>query len=71
MFLALSITFVGVDWVMSLNPDFYSTMLGFIMMNYLGLAGLSFTIIIGTYLSRRASRWPASSSRRISPTTES
>jgi hypothetical protein len=53
VFLALSITFVGVDWVMSLNPDFYSTMFGFIFMNYLGLASLAFTVIIATYLGNR------------------
>jgi hypothetical protein len=50
VFLGLSITFVGVDWVMSLNPDFYSTMFGFIFLNYLGLSGLAFTIIIAQYL---------------------
>src|SRR5205823_971876 len=53
VFLALSITFVGVDWVMSLNPDYYSTMFGFIFINYLGLAGIAFTIIIATYLAGR------------------
>jgi hypothetical protein len=50
VFLALSITFVGVDWFMSLNPDFYSTMFGFLFMNYLGLAGLAFTILMAAYL---------------------
>jgi hypothetical protein len=50
VFLALSITFVGVDWFMSLNPDFYSTMFGFLFLNYLGLAGLAFTIIMASYL---------------------
>jgi hypothetical protein len=52
VFLSLSITFVGVDWFMSLNPDFYSTMFGFLFMNYLGLAGLAFTIIMAAYLRR-------------------
>src|SRR5437762_8134751 len=51
-FLGLSITFVGVDWFMSLNPDFYSTMFGFLFMNYLGLAGLDFTIIMASYLRK-------------------
>jgi hypothetical protein len=50
VFLALSVTFVGVDWFMSLNPDFYSTMFGFLFLNYLGLAGLAFTIIAASYL---------------------
>jgi hypothetical protein len=35
---------------MSLNPDFYSTMFGFLFMNYLGLAGLAFTILMAAYL---------------------
>jgi len=52
VFLALSITFVGIDWFMSLNPDFYSTMFGFLFMNYLGLAGLAFTIIMAAYLRK-------------------
>jgi hypothetical protein len=52
VFLALSITFVGVDWFMSLNPDFYSTMFGFLFMNYLGLAGLAFTIVMAAYLRK-------------------
>jgi hypothetical protein len=52
VFLSLSITFVGVDWFMSLNPDFYSTMFGFLFLNYLGLAGLAFTIIMAAYLSK-------------------
>jgi hypothetical protein len=55
VFLALSITFVGVDWFMSLNPDFYSTMFGFLFMNYLGLAGLAFTILMAAYLRSAAS----------------
>jgi hypothetical protein len=52
VFLALSITFVSVDWFMSLNPDFYSTMFGFLFLNYLGLAGLAFTIVMATYLRK-------------------
>jgi len=52
VFLGLSITFAGVDWFMSLNPDFYSTMFGFLFMNYLGLAGLAFTIIMAAYLRK-------------------
>ena len=52
VFLGLSITFVAVDWFMSLNPDFYSTMFGFLFINYLGLAGLAFTIIMASYLRR-------------------
>ena len=53
VFLALSITFAGVDWVMSLNPDSYSTMFGFIFLDSLGLGGLAGTIILAEYLRRR------------------
>jgi hypothetical protein len=53
VFLALSITLAGIDWVMSLNPDFYSSMFGFIFIDSLGLGGLAGTIIIAEYLSRR------------------
>jgi hypothetical protein len=52
VFLALSITFVAVDWFMSLNPDFYSTMFGFLFLNYLGLAGLAFTIVMAASLRK-------------------
>jgi len=38
---------------MSLNPDFYSTMFGFIFMGNLGLGGLAGTIIFADYLWRR------------------
>jgi hypothetical protein len=70
VFLALSITFVGVDWFMSLNPDFYSTMFGFLFMNYLGWRGLAFTILMAR-ICGAPRRWGRSSGRRTSPTTAS
>jgi hypothetical protein len=53
VFYALSITFAGIDWIMSLNPHWYSTLFGFLMMGGQGLGALSFTIIASRYLSRR------------------
>jgi len=50
---ALTITFAGVDWVMSLNPHWYSTLFGFLMMGGQGLAALAFTIVISTFLVQR------------------
>jgi hypothetical protein len=47
---ALTVMFMGVDWIMSLNPHWYSTLFGFLMMGGHGLAALSFTIIVGTLL---------------------
>src|SRR5262245_38164158 len=53
VFYALTITFAGIDWIMSLNPHWYSTLFGFLMMGGQGLTTLAFTIIISHYLSRR------------------
>jgi hypothetical protein len=50
---ALTISFAGVDWVMSLNPHWFSTLFGFLMMGGQGLAALTFTIVVATFLSRR------------------
>jgi len=47
------VTFAGVDWIMSTNPHFYSTLLGFLIMGGQGLAALAFTIVISTFLVRR------------------
>jgi hypothetical protein len=50
---ALTITFAGVDWVMSLNPHWYSTLFGFLMIGGQGLVALAFTIIAATFLFKR------------------
>ena len=47
---ALTVTFAGIDWIMSLNPHWYSTLFGFLMMGGQGLAALAFTIVISTLL---------------------
>jgi hypothetical protein len=47
---ALTVTFAGIDWIMSLNPHWYSTLFGFLMMGGQGLAALAFTIVISTIL---------------------
>jgi hypothetical protein len=50
---ALTMTFAGVDWIMSLNPHWYSTLFGFLMMGGQGLAALAFTIVVSTFLVKR------------------
>jgi hypothetical protein len=50
---ALTVTFAGVDWIMSLNPHWYSTLFGFLMMGGQGLAALAFTIVVSTFLVKR------------------
>ena len=47
---ALTVTFAWIDWIMSLNPHWYSTLFGFLAMGGHGLAALSFTIIVSTVL---------------------
>ena len=47
---ALTVTFAGIDWIMSLNPHWYSTLFGFLMMGGQGLAALCFTVVVATWL---------------------
>ena len=54
VFYALSITLAGVDWIMSINPHWYSTLFGFLMVGGQGLSALAFTIVASTLLSRHA-----------------
>lgn len=49
----LSVTFASVDWLMSLQPEWYSTMFGVYMMGSQGLAAIAFLIAFGLWLSRR------------------
>ena len=50
---ALTVTAAGIDWVMSINPHWYSTLFGFLMMGGQGLAALAFTTVAATFLFKR------------------
>jgi hypothetical protein len=50
VFYGLTVTFAGIDWIMALNPHWYSTLFGFLMMGGQGLSALAFTILISRYL---------------------
>jgi hypothetical protein len=52
VFYALAVTFAGIDWVMSLNPHWYSTMFGFLMLGGQGVAALAFTITVASFLGK-------------------
>ena len=54
VFYTLAATFASVDWVMSLNPHWYSTLFGLLFVGGQGLSALAFTIIVSTWLDRRA-----------------
>lgn len=52
--LILSVTFASVDWVMSLDPAWYSTIYGLIFVASWSLSALAFTTLVMTWLSARA-----------------
>jgi hypothetical protein len=52
-FLIVSITFASIDWVMSLEPGWTSTIFGLIFVAAWSLSALSLTIITMSWLSRR------------------
>ncbi|HEX3130640.1 MAG TPA: hypothetical protein VH394_25100 [Thermoanaerobaculia bacterium] len=49
----LAVTFASVDWLMSLQPAWFSTIYGVYLMGSQGLAALAFLIAFGLWLSRR------------------
>jgi hypothetical protein len=52
--LIFSITFASIDWVMSLEPKWMSTIFGLIFVAAWSLSALAFTIIVMSWLSKRA-----------------
>jgi hypothetical protein len=50
---ALATTFAAVDWVMSLDVEWYSTIFGLVMLIGQGISALALLITIGVYLSQR------------------
>ena len=58
----LTITFASFDWLMSLEPHWFSTIYGVLIMGGQGLSALAFLIVVLVWLSRRAAARPTSSS---------
>ena len=52
--LIISITFASIDWVMSLEPKWMSTIFGLIFVAAWSLSALAFTIVVMSWLSKRA-----------------
>lgn len=50
----LTITFASIDWIMSLEPHWYSTIFGVHFLGGHGLAAFAFAILLSAILSRRA-----------------
>ena len=59
---ALSVTFASVDWAMSLEPHWYSSMYGVLFMAGQGVSALSFAIIAAVGL-KAYTGWPATLTR--------
>ncbi len=49
----LAVTFASVDWLMSIDPHWFSTIYGVYLMGSQGLAALAFIITFALFLSRR------------------
>jgi hypothetical protein len=53
IFFVLTVTFASVDWVMTLDPHFYSTMWGFLFVAGWALSTFSFSVVMLAWLSDR------------------
>jgi hypothetical protein len=53
IFWALSVTFMSIDWVLSLNPKWFSTMFGLLFIATQGLTSMAFLITVMVMLSKR------------------
>jgi hypothetical protein len=49
----LTITFASFDWLMSISPEWYSTIYGVLIIGGQGLSAMAFLIVAITWLSRR------------------
>src|SRR5262245_27961235 len=49
----LAVTFAAIDWVMSLDIEWFSTIFGLVMLVGMGILALALVITIGAYLSGR------------------
>ena len=51
LFLVLTVTFAATDWIMSLEPEWYSTIFGLLIVVGQGLTTVAFTIVVLSMLS--------------------
>jgi hypothetical protein len=50
---AVTITFAAYDWVMSLNPEWYSTIFGLLIIGGQALSAMAFVVLVAALLSKR------------------
>jgi hypothetical protein len=51
--LALTATFASIDWIMSLDPHWFSSLFGIYFLGGVGVSGFAFVILIASMLARR------------------
>jgi hypothetical protein len=51
---AVTITFAAFDWVMSLNPEWYSTIFGLLIIGGQALSAVAFAIVVAALLAKQA-----------------
>jgi hypothetical protein len=54
LFWGFSVTFLSIDWVLSINPHWFSTMFGLLFIAGQGLTSMAFLIVLMVLLSNRA-----------------
>jgi hypothetical protein len=52
LFLVITVTFASVDWIMSLEPEWFSTIFGLLTVAGYGLTGIAFTIVVLAAIDR-------------------
>ena len=65
IFWGFSVTFMSIDWVLSLDPKWFSTMFGLLFIAGQGLTAMAFLIALMVLAFRTAGRCRKSSRRAI------
>ncbi len=65
IFYGIAVTFMAIDWTMSLNPAWFSTIYGLLLLAGQGLSTFAFLITVLTLLSRRKPLSEALTSRHM------
>ena len=71
LFLVLTVTFASVDWIMSLDPEWFSTIFGLLTIAGWGLTSFALTIVVLALVAAARAPAPTSSSRGTSTTSAS
>jgi len=65
LFLVLTVTFASVDWIMSLEPEWFSTIFGLLTIAGYGLTALAFTVVVLSLIHKDAAGGAFLSSRHF------